>query len=88
LLSAVPAISKQDKAARSSATPAGGTDALGPSGQTGCAFAARCPWRIDNLCETTPPPTQVTGAGASISCHIRLDELERLTGWKCGMSAE
>ncbi|NUQ69369.1 MAG: ABC transporter ATP-binding protein [Chthonomonadales bacterium] len=35
----------------------------------GCAFADRCP-RVMDRCRTEEPPTVVTGAGASASCHL------------------
>ena len=47
---------------------------------TGCFFAGRCPRKIEDICDTTPPPTQ-HGPGEDnhfINCHIPISELESL----------
>ncbi len=47
---------------------------------TGCFFAGRCPRKIGDICDTTPPPTQ-HGTGEDnhfINCHIPISELESL----------
>jgi peptide/nickel transport system ATP-binding protein len=43
----------------------------------GCPFAARCPWRIDRLCERVEPPVLEPSAGHRIACHLDLAELPR-----------
>jgi len=43
----------------------------------GCRFATRCPHKISEICDVTPPPDQDAGAGHRIKCHIPLDELRR-----------
>ena len=46
----------------------------------GCFFAGRCPRKIGDVCDTTPPPAQ-NGPSSShhvIYCHIPLGELETL----------
>jgi len=41
----------------------------------GCAFADRCPFRIEGLCEREAPPARRTDAGLVIYCHRTLEEL-------------
>ncbi len=43
----------------------------------GCRFATRCPHKIGEICDSTPPPDQDAGGGHRIKCHIPLDELRR-----------
>ena len=47
---------------------------------TGCFFAGRCPRKIGDICDTTPPPTQNGPEGDNhfINCHIPISELESL----------
>jgi|TARA_Y100000310_G_scaffold337598_1_gene425108 peptide/nickel transport system ATP-binding protein len=46
---------------------------------TGCFFAGRCPRKIGDICDTTPPPRQTgTDEGHEIYCHIPLAELSEL----------
>jgi peptide/nickel transport system ATP-binding protein len=51
---------------------------------SGCRFHTRCPRRHDMLpdggliCETEPPPWRASKRGHRISCHIPLEELEKL----------
>ena len=43
----------------------------------GCFFAGRCPRKVGEICDTTPPPAR-PGSGPSrhvIHCHIPVDEL-------------
>ena len=45
----------------------------------GCFFAGRCPRKIGDICDTTPPPGQRgTVDGHEIFCHIPLDELKAM----------
>ena len=41
----------------------------------GCPFSTRCPRKVGAICDTTPPPEQMTNAGHRIACHIPLSEL-------------
>jgi len=41
----------------------------------GCRFCTRCPRRIGEICDTTPPPMQEAATGHRIRCHIPLAEL-------------
>ena len=41
----------------------------------GCAFASRCPRRIEGLCDSTPPPVRWPRPGHSIACHLDIDTL-------------
>ena len=47
---------------------------------TGCCFAGRCPRKIGDICDTTPPPSQRGPGGEShvINCHIPIEQLESL----------
>ena len=47
---------------------------------SGCFFAGRCPRKIGDICDTTPPPTQTGPSGDNhfINCHIPISELESL----------
>ena len=46
----------------------------------GCFFAGRCPRKIGEICDTTPPPEQRGPGGDShaINCHIPIADLEVL----------
>jgi len=41
----------------------------------GCPFTTRCPRRLGEICDTTPPPEQRTDTGHRILCHIPLEQL-------------
>jgi peptide/nickel transport system ATP-binding protein len=41
----------------------------------GCPFSTRCPRKIGEICETTPPPEHRSESGHRIACHIPLEEL-------------
>ncbi|RDJ99949.1 ABC transporter ATP-binding protein [Paraburkholderia lacunae] len=43
-----------------------------------CSFSARCPVRIDGLCNMTPPSLKKLPSGAEILCHHPAAELSRL----------
>ncbi|MFM0363643.1 ABC transporter ATP-binding protein [Paraburkholderia sediminicola] len=43
-----------------------------------CAFRARCPVRIDGMCNMTPPSMKKLPSGAEILCHHPAAELNRL----------
>lgn len=47
---------------------------------TGCFFAGRCPRKVGEMCDTTPPPRQIGPSGGDhfINCHIPISELESL----------
>ena len=44
----------------------------------GCPFSSRCPRRIGQICDETPPPTRELARGHRITCHIPVEELGRL----------
>ena len=44
----------------------------------GCPFHTRCPRRLGAVCDTDPPPEQVSPDGHRISCHIPAAELARI----------
>jgi peptide/nickel transport system ATP-binding protein len=43
----------------------------------GCRFSTRCPRRIGEICDTTPPPDVEASPGHLIKCHIPLEELRK-----------
>ncbi|WP_025602854.1 ABC transporter ATP-binding protein [Burkholderia sp. WSM2230] len=43
-----------------------------------CSFRARCPVRIDGVCNVTPPSLKKLPSGAEILCHHSAAELSRL----------
>ncbi|MCX4163864.1 MULTISPECIES: ABC transporter ATP-binding protein [Paraburkholderia] len=60
-----------------------GSVALPPLGASAdmpelCAFRARCPVRIDGMCNATPPSLKKLPSGAEILCHHPAAELHRL----------
>ncbi|MGH6720117.1 MAG: dipeptide ABC transporter ATP-binding protein [Alphaproteobacteria bacterium] len=44
----------------------------------GCRFCTRCPRRIGEICDTTPPPELEVAPGHRIRCHIPLDDLRKI----------
>ncbi|KZD12267.1 dipeptide ABC transporter ATP-binding protein [Oceanibaculum pacificum] len=42
----------------------------------GCPFASRCPRKLGDICDTTPPPIVEPAPGHRIACHIPLAELQ------------
>jgi len=44
----------------------------------GCPFTTRCPRRIGDICDTTPPEEQISVGGHRIACHIPLEELSQI----------
>ena len=44
----------------------------------GCPFTTRCPRRIGDICDTTPPPVQFNADRHGIACHIPLEELRKV----------
>ncbi|SIO70832.1 peptide/nickel transport system ATP-binding protein [Burkholderia sp. GAS332] len=60
-----------------------GCAALPPMGASAdipelCSFRARCPVRIDGMCNMTPPSLKKLPSGAEILCHHPAAELNRL----------
>ncbi|TAL92996.1 MAG: ABC transporter ATP-binding protein [Paraburkholderia sp.] len=60
-----------------------GCAALPPMGESAnvpelCSFRARCPVRIDGMCNMTPPVMKKLPSGAEILCHHPAAELNRL----------
>ncbi len=60
-----------------------GCAALPPMGESAdipelCSFRARCPVRIDGMCNMTPPSLKKLPSGAEILCHHPAAELNRL----------
>ncbi len=44
----------------------------------GCAYAARCAWKVGAICDTTRPPWQETPQGLGLRCHLPLSDLTTL----------
>ncbi len=44
----------------------------------GCPFSTRCPRKLGEICDTTPPPEQRTDTGHRILCHIPLEQLRQV----------
>ncbi len=44
----------------------------------GCPFCTRCPRKVGQICDDTPPPVHKTASGHAIACHIPLAELEKI----------
>jgi peptide/nickel transport system ATP-binding protein len=44
----------------------------------GCPFSTRCPRKIGEICDTTPPPEQRTESGHRILCHIPMRDLKQV----------
>ena len=42
---------------------------------TGCPFAARCPRKVGDICDTEPPPRKSAYPNHVIACHIPLEQL-------------
>jgi peptide/nickel transport system ATP-binding protein len=42
----------------------------------GCVFAARCPHRVDGLCDTIAPPTRLVNTSHAIACHLEMPNAE------------
>jgi peptide/nickel transport system ATP-binding protein len=38
--------------------------------ESGCVFAARCPHKLDPLCDTMPPPRRALSSSHAIACHL------------------
>jgi peptide/nickel transport system ATP-binding protein len=53
-----------------SALPSGGTD-------RGCPFVARCPYRIEGICDRETPPIVAPSPGHRIACHLPPANLPR-----------
>jgi peptide/nickel transport system ATP-binding protein len=47
---------------------------------SGCVFHTRCPRKLGSICETTEPPLEESEPGHAMSCHIPMEELQRLQG--------
>jgi peptide/nickel transport system ATP-binding protein len=50
------------------AEPAAGGIAV--AADSGCVFAARCPYKLGALCDTTPPPLRALSPSHAIACHL------------------
>jgi len=44
-------------------------DEAGATALNGCAFAARCPCRLPDICDTTPPSLRAVGTSHEVACH-------------------
>ena len=44
----------------------------------GCPFCTRCPYAIEGLCETTPPPQREFAPRHMIACHLAPETLEAM----------
>jgi peptide/nickel transport system ATP-binding protein len=51
----------------------GNTLAASPM-QGGCVFAARCPHKIEAVCDTLPPPLKTLSESHTIACHLELEQ--------------
>ena len=49
-----------------------------PTDPNGCAYAARCAWKVGAICDTTRPPWQEMPGGLRLRCHLPLSELTEL----------
>jgi peptide/nickel transport system ATP-binding protein len=47
-------------------------DPMAAASDGGCVFAARCPQRIDRICDTIAPPTRMVNASHAIACHLEM----------------
>jgi peptide/nickel transport system ATP-binding protein len=43
---------------------------MAAAAHTGCVFAARCPHRLEPLCDTTSPPLKGISPSYAIACHL------------------
>ncbi|MDX6355996.1 MAG: peptide/nickel transport system ATP-binding protein ddpF [Streptomyces sp.] len=41
----------------------------------GCRFTERCPYRIDGVCASTPPPDRTVSPGHTVRCHLEPADL-------------
>jgi len=41
----------------------------------GCPFSTRCPRKLGDICDTTPPPEHRTNSCHRIACHIPMEQL-------------
>ncbi|MFF3439226.1 dipeptide ABC transporter ATP-binding protein [Streptosporangium sp. NPDC002721] len=46
-------------------------------GAAGCGFAARCPLRVEGLCDSVDPPVARLGDGHAVRCHLGTGDLPR-----------
>jgi peptide/nickel transport system ATP-binding protein len=62
---------------------------LGACAQTAelCCFRARCPVRIDGMCNVSAPSVKRLPSGAEILCHHSADELSRLQALQAKVAA-
>jgi peptide/nickel transport system ATP-binding protein len=50
------------------AEPAAG--GIAAAADSGCVFAARCPYNLGPLCDTTPPPLRALSPFHAVACHL------------------
>ena len=76
LLSAAPSLDKGGETGRRAMVE--GAPASPASQQRGCPFAARCPRKVGEICDTEVPPERDAWDGHMIACHIPLEDLAKM----------
>ncbi len=44
----------------------------------GCPFSTRCPRKVGEICDTTPPPVRFDAERHAIACHIPMEDLREV----------